>query len=68
MAKPRKPTKQEEGFLEKAMRWARSQRDAAVNNARTRADGSRGVTHLPTPTRTKKDILEELGGAKKKKK
>lgn len=35
-------------------------RDASVNNERTRRNNPTGTTHLPTPARSRKDILKEL--------
>ncbi len=39
---------------------ARAKRDENVNNEKTRRENPKSKTHLPTPARTRKDILKEL--------
>lgn len=57
----RKPTESEKTFLDRAMAWGRAQRDKFVNNERTAKDRDKNqVTHLPTGSRTRREIMEEL--------
>jgi hypothetical protein len=57
----RKPTKQEQGFLERTMDALRKKRDAAVNNERTRKSGIHQAAGSDRATlrRTRKDIMKE---------
>jgi hypothetical protein len=58
----RKPTKQEQGFLERTMEALRKVRDKAVNNERTRKSGIHQAAGSDRATlrRTRKDIMKEI--------
>ena len=55
-----KPNQSEAAILRREMEAERKRRDRAVNTARTRKANAKSGSHIPTPKRTRKDIMKEL--------